>query len=306
MKKILLLALVAISGLSFGQTAAIAILDAGTPSHNAGDSSTITAVPAGFVCTAAELTYTWGISGGTHTFDLTAMNTAGAGPHNGAFSQAVTYTVTVALVGNACGAVGESESGSGTQDVTISEAGTPVVVANQSVVLSQSTAKLSWSTFSEFNNDFFSVTRSSNGVDFEEIGTVQGKGNTKLTQYYMFEDKNPLAGVSYYQIVQHDFDGSFVSLSALPIKNLKNSLNVIKLSPNPVNESSVIDFEATHQGSVELKVFDLMGRSVISQLVSVEKGLNSVNLDMSFLSNGLYQVSLSDGLNNVIEKIYKN
>ena len=308
-KGFILLCLLAVSGVCFAQPAvSIAIADLSGDDHNAGDNSTITGSNSGFNPTCGPVTYSnWQVSSlsgtSTQTFVFTPASTGG--PYAGVFNNADTYTVT-ADASNPGTCIGGAQTASGTADVTITAAGTPVVVANQNIVLAKTQAKLSWSTYSEFNNDYFTVTRSSNGVDFETIGTVKGKGNTKLTQYYTFEDKSPLAGVSYYQIVQHDLDGSATALSALPLKNLKNNLNVVKLSPNPVNESSVIEFEAAHEGSVELKVFDLMGRSVISQLVSVEKGLNSVNLDMSFLSNGLYQVSLTDGVNNVIEKVYKN
>ncbi|MFT6849697.1 MAG: hypothetical protein ACJATA_000495 [Sphingobacteriales bacterium] len=306
MKKILLLALVAISGLSFGQTVAIEIFDFSGDSHNAGDNSAITATPSGFAESCA-VTYEWTITPLTYTFP-TIGGATNAGPHPGTFNAAASYTVSVIATGNGlgCGAQSEGQEAISSETIQIFEEGTPVVIASQSAIIKKGVTQLSWSTFSEFNNDFFLIKRSSDGFNFEEIGSVVGKGNTKITQYYSFEDMNPLAGVSYYQIVQFDMDGSSIALSALPVKYLKNNLNVVKLSPNPVNVTSVIDFEAAFEGGVELKVFDLMGRSVISQLVPVEKGLNSVNLDMSFLSNGLYQVSLTDGVNNVIEKIYKN
>ena len=68
--------------------------------------------------------------------------------------------------------------------------------------------KLDWQTASEINNDFFTLFRSRNGVDFTSIGTKQGAGNSNLLLSYSYTDQDPLNGINYYQLKQTDFDGS--------------------------------------------------------------------------------------------------
>jgi hypothetical protein len=66
-----------------------------------------------------------------------------------------------------------------------------------------------FSTASEVNNDFFTIERSSDGIVFEAVGTIQGAGNATSIQKYYFEDQDVPSGVLYYRIKQTDFDGRF-------------------------------------------------------------------------------------------------
>ena len=304
-----LFVLCGLTGLSFGQTVNFTITDntasnttGGGNSHNVGDDTDIEATLDGL--TACETrTFSWTIVNGD--FPTSTGPAAGLGPHNGSFNTAGTNNVALTVT-NASFPVCDGAEAVGNTDVVISEDGTPVLLTRQSLVMKGSGAIVSWATASEFNNDYFVIARSNDGINFEEIGQVEGKGSTKITQNYSFEDKNPLAGVSYYQITQVDFDGKITELAPLTLKNFKNNLNVVKLTPNPVNEVAAMEFEAAERGSVQLNVFDLMGRKVIDKIVPVEKGINSVSLEMGDLSQGFYQVSLTDGINTAIEKVYKN
>jgi hypothetical protein len=66
--------------------------------------------------------------------------------------------------------------------------------------------ELEWVTFSETNNDKFIIQRSQNAVDFIDIGILNGKGTTSVTNFYIFLDKTPPL-VSYYRLKQKDFNG---------------------------------------------------------------------------------------------------
>lgn len=67
---------------------------------------------------------------------------------------------------------------------------------------------LSWTTATELNSDYFTVARSSNGYDFEKIGTVQAAGYSQHEISYDFIDGNPTPGLNYYQLTGTDFDGT--------------------------------------------------------------------------------------------------
>lgn len=71
------------------------------------------------------------------------------------------------------------------------------------------TIQLNWATASESNNDYFTISRSLDAVNFDEIGKVQGNGNYNGILYYSFIDKETLTGTSYYSLKQTDYDGNF-------------------------------------------------------------------------------------------------
>lgn len=66
---------------------------------------------------------------------------------------------------------------------------------------------LRWTTETELNNDFFSVERSRDGIDFTALGQVKGTGNSQVEQQYHFLDLSPIPGDNYYRLRQVDFDG---------------------------------------------------------------------------------------------------
>ena len=50
---------------------------------------------------------------------------------------------------------------------------------------------LQWTTATEINNDFFSLYHSTDGVHFEAIAEIDGRGTSSQTQHYQFLHRNP-------------------------------------------------------------------------------------------------------------------
>lgn len=76
--------------------------------------------------------------------------------------------------------------------------------------LDAQTALLNWATASEMNNDYFIILRSTDGINFVEIGKKDGRGNTMEVSNYEFTDfQVPDAQVVYYRLKQVDIDGKF-------------------------------------------------------------------------------------------------
>lgn len=67
---------------------------------------------------------------------------------------------------------------------------------------------LSWKTASEINNDYFSIQHSMDGMNYEEIGTLEGAGNTNVEQSYAFVHHRPGRGINYYKLSSTDYDGT--------------------------------------------------------------------------------------------------
>jgi len=85
----------------------------------------------------------------------------------------------------------------------------PVEWLSASGEVHQTGNKILWSTATETNNHFFDVERSLDGVNFYQIGRVQGAGNSSQTNHYNLMDYNGTAyGTYYYRIKQVDFNGA--------------------------------------------------------------------------------------------------
>ncbi len=66
---------------------------------------------------------------------------------------------------------------------------------------------LRWSTASELNNNYFTIERSYNGLNFEPIATINGAGTSNQPNFYSFED-DLHSFTTYYRLLQTDYDGT--------------------------------------------------------------------------------------------------
>ncbi len=108
---------------------------------------------------------------------------------------------------------------------------------------------LYWQTATEYQNAFFGIQRSAEGSDFVTIGRVTGQGTVTHSVDYHFNDPVPDHPVSYYRLIQQDFDGhaayspviqiktGIAQQPVLTIQSLKASINgVILTLGNPSSE----------------------------------------------------------------------
>jgi len=92
-----------------------------------------------------------------------------------------------------------------------------------------------WATISEENNDFFTIERSLNGIDFQPIGQVKGQGSSDIRTNYSFVDNAPLLGAAYYRVRQTDFDGASEYSKTVKVANTYAGMaqGQIGAYPNP-------------------------------------------------------------------------
>jgi hypothetical protein len=110
---------------------------------------------------------------------------------------------------------------------------------------------LSWVTASEINNSHFEVMKSIDGQTFEQIGRVDGAGNSASIQEYSFQDKQVKAR-QYYKLKQLDFDGQFAYSDVVLVKSGAEEIDIVtqtteKLILQPVVSTRVLIANQTGQ-----------------------------------------------------------
>ena len=103
-----------------------------------------------------------------------------------------------------------------------------------------------------------------------------------------------------YTINNDPIDDAIADNDASSVSNTKNEQNIISIKnyPNPFNPTTNLEFGISELGYVSLKVYDMMGREVVT-LVNEKKnaGIHSVKFDGSQLSSGIYYYTLTvDGI----------
>lgn len=184
----------------------------------------------------------------------------------------------------------------------------PVELSMFDVTRELDLGKIEWETSAEINSDYFSVLRSFDGVNFEEIGQVKAAGNSTTTNNYTFYDINPKEGANFYRLVTHDLDGTSESFE---IKRLTFTTDggefAMNIYPNPVRNEARFDFTAAEEGKYVLKMYNIAGMLVYSSDIIVAEGSNSFNINMGVYNGGKYFVQLisptGETLTTPIEKI---
>jgi hypothetical protein len=155
--------------------------------------------------------------------------------------------------------------------------------------------EIKWVTATEVNNDFFSVERSSNGINFEEIQVVNGAGNANRTLNYQTIDGKPLTGVSYYRLAQTDYDGTKTYSSIVSINNVGiQTNNAWTVYPNPVTIGGSVNIFG-NTGTLNKATVEIYeaasGRKIAFENINAE----STNISISNeLNPGVYLVRITE------------
>ncbi len=154
------------------------------------------------------------------------------------------------------------------------------------------TVEVLWATASEQDNDHFTVERSSDARDFEDIGNLPGAGSSVSERHYTFTDQTPLPGTSYYRIRQTDRFGGWTR-SDIDAVDMGHSLDHATLAPNPVGDVATLLIPAGDGTSLLLQLFDGCGRLVESGLFPTELGQAAVRMPVGNVEPGIYLLRVS-------------
>jgi hypothetical protein len=150
---------------------------------------------------------------------------------------------------------------------------------------------LLWETATEINSWKFEVERSSDGVTFEKIITTPAAGNSTTPISYLQTDRNPLPGISYYRLIETDFDGKTQTSQVVSI-NLdgKNAGQPLQVFPNPASHEVYI---LGLQSSSFIELYDFKGDLMSRR--STENNNEIFKIDLSTYPKGMYFLKDSYG-----------
>lgn len=151
--------------------------------------------------------------------------------------------------------------------------------------------ELKWVTAAEINNNYFSLQRSSNGIEFEEIGVIKGAGNSNNPIEYSFLDIFPEPGINYYRLVQYDYDNSSRISETIAIRHKESFATAILNSV--VNDDLQMNITAESEGVLEIKAISPDGRTILTERVVCSAGLNTIKLNVSGFASGIYHIRIS-------------
>lgn len=246
---------------------------------------------------------TVGGAGGYPAFDATGSYALGGS----VFSTTLSGTNTATTILN---------EGIGTHlyNVVLDDGYCPVITQNQSFVCYKTAIELTrfvgealptgnnllWTTASETNNDYFSLDRSADGIHFATVGNIDGAGTSLSNLEYAFLDNAAPAGISYYRLVQTDFNGNSTKSDVISVERRNNAQQTISVMPVPATDMVQISFGGDGGHSI-ISIYDATGR-----LVETQNAVgNTHSLSVAHYTSGLYFVAIQTGTEIQTAKIVK-
>ncbi|NIJ52434.1 GEVED domain-containing protein [Dyadobacter arcticus] len=141
---------------------------------------------------------------------------------------------------------------------------------------------LKWATAEEINADRFEIEHSTNGKNWNLVGTVVAKGESSVQANYTFEHKAPVKDRNFYRLKMIDHDKTF-SLSKI-ISVLFDKTSTLTAYPNPASNRILISNDEVVK---QVTLHAISGAKVFESQKHFYNGI-----DVSKLSQGMYILSI--------------
>ncbi|MCK9424447.1 MAG: T9SS type A sorting domain-containing protein [Ignavibacteriaceae bacterium] len=178
----------------------------------------------------------------------------------------------------------------------------PVELVSFTASIITRSIELEWATATEVNNYGFEIERASTSLGitdkrWEKIGFVQGNGNSNSTKEYNFTDNTATSGLYAYRLKQLDNDGKYeYSKEVEADLGMPNEFSLKQNFPNPFNPETAISYQMPVSGKASLKVFDMLGREVVTLVDEVkEAGTYNVSFNGKAFTSGAYFYRFQSG-----------
>lgn len=162
----------------------------------------------------------------------------------------------------------------------------PVFFGNISAQSNGNGIGINWVTLQEYNNDYFEVERSYDGVNFQSIEKIEGQGTkTSATTYMYFDEEVNVSKTVYYRLKQIDFDSKFDN-SPIIVVSPNDSEKGIAVYPNPVEYDGVVF-------NIKFQTVESGDRAMVSLVDASGKEIQNYKIE-NIQTGGIYVVKDGD------------
>lgn len=165
-----------------------------------------------------------------------------------------------------------------------------------------------WTTASERNNDYFSLERSDDAINFTEIARVAGAGNSIEPLDYSYTDYGIHGGDNYYRLVQVDYDGTRTVSEIVVANCIESEVDEpeVQAYPNPFNGELTVVLDNFDNRSAIIEVYDMLGKLVYIEKAASPQNSYETILNLSNLPTGAYNVRVSTADFVINRQVVKN
>lgn len=176
----------------------------------------------------------------------------------------------------------------------------PVTLTDFKGVVNNKQVVLTWKTSAEINSSHFDVQNSTDGINFETIGTIPSHGTSSVVNSYMLIDKTPAPGINYYRLKTVDVDDKFAYSSVIIIKIGINANSYITVNPNPTHGAIRLNFNGLEKGVYKIILINSIGQIQLSDQITISQNSEQRILKTQpQLAKGIYMLHIYNGIQRI-------
>lgn len=164
---------------------------------------------------------------------------------------------------------------------------------------------LNWTVTKNQEINYFTVERSTDGMHFAGVATINRQSATLQNGYYYTADNVNNIGSSYmyYRLKITAVDGSVQYSKVIKVSLSDNGISAVTVLPNPVIDIVHINLFSASERDVQIFIYDVAGRLVKAVNRHLIKGNSIISLDgFQSYSGGLYTVKVLSGKDVFVQK----
>jgi hypothetical protein len=173
----------------------------------------------------------------------------------------------------------------------------------------ESYVSVNWQTLSEISLDYFTLERSTDGVEFSKVATQFASGNSEVPRNYFLLDPAPVFGNAYYRLRFTGFKGESDISNTLNVHfaQTASTLGIRKIEPNPFKDNFSVVYTSDAVEPMSVKITSISGQIVHSESLTPKSGSENYfeYRDTKHLSPGIYFLSLSQASEQKTVKLIK-
>ncbi len=171
----------------------------------------------------------------------------------------------------------------------------PIELVSFTATCDGRSALVEWTTATEKNNDYFSLERSDDAVNFTEIARVAGAGNSIEPLDYSYTDYGIHGGDNYYRLVQVDYDGTRTTSEIIVANCIESEVDEpeVQAYPNPFSGELTLVLDNFDNRAATIEVYDMLGKLIYTEKASAPQNSYETILNLSNLPPAAYTVRVS-------------
>jgi SdrD B-like domain/Secretion system C-terminal sorting domain len=183
----------------------------------------------------------------------------------------------------------------------------PLIINQFNGNYSDGLIQLGWNTYSEINMEHFDIERSTDGINFRQIGkvtTVSGQLNSNINYTYL--DITAQRGTNYYRLAMVDNQGNYSYTKTIMVNVDIRGISVMIVYPNPFSRRVQIRVNSDKAEKVAINIINSNGVLMSTQEAHTQVGDNNIPISkVDALPGGVYYIEVVSSTRSLKTKVMK-